>query len=192
MAQKISNPSTLKTDIEENAPVEVLPVKEVRTLLSWKAPARLFKRRDKEFWTTVLAIIFLISLILLFLKEWFLIATIFALAFVYYVLSTVPPEEIEYQLTNRGIRFEKIEYPWEALYRFWISEKWGQKILNIDGRAGFAGRLTLILGSQDEKRVTEIIGKYLLHEEALPTFFDRASEWLAQKIPLEKESKPYK
>jgi len=182
MDPKVSNSSTLKS--QESVPVEVLPVKEVKTLLTWKAPTRLFKKRDKEFWTTVLAIIFLISLILLFLKEWFLIATIFALAFVYYVLSTVSPEEIEYQLTNRGIRFAQAEYPWENFYRFWISEKWGQKILNFEGRAGFGGRLMLMLGNQDEDRVKEVISKYLLQEEASPTFFDKASGWLSKKLPI--------
>lgn len=184
MAQKISNPGTLKS--QDTVPVEVLAVKELKTLLSWKAPSRPFKKRDKEFWTTVLMIVFLVSVILLFLKEWFLIATIMAMIFVYYVLSTVPPEEIEYQLTNRGIRFIKTEYPWESLYRFWISEKWGQKVLQVEGRTGLTGRLMLMLGNQDELKVKEIMGKYLLYEEAPPTFFDKASEWLAEKISLEK------
>lgn len=184
MKKEVPNLSTLKS--KENAPVEVLPVKELKILLSWKAPSRPFKKQDREFWTTVLAIIFLISLILLFLKEWFLIATIMSLTFVYYVLSTVPPEEIEYQLTNRGIRFIKTEYPWESLYRFWISEKWGQKVLQVEGRTGLTGRLMLMLGNQDEFKVKEIMGKYLLYEEAPPTFFDKTSEWLSKKIPLEK------
>lgn len=187
MAEKVPNSSTLKED--KNLPLEVLPVKELKTLLSWRASARPFKKRDKEFWTTILAIIFLICLILLFVKEWFLIATIFALTFVYYVLSTVPPEEIDYQLTNRGIRFAKVDYPWESFYRFWISEKWGQKVLNVEGKVGFGGRLMLMLGKQGEGKVKEIMTRYLLHEEAPPTFFDQASEWLSKKIPLEKESK---
>jgi len=179
----------LKTQAEDSfeaqdKPVEVLPVKELKILLSWKAPLRPFRRRNTEFWTTVLAIIFLISLILFFLKELLLIATIFSLTFVYYVLSTVPPEEIEYQLTSRGVRFAQFEYPWENFYRFWISQKEGQKILNIEGRAGFTGRLMLMLGNQDENKVKEIIAKYLLQEEAPPTFFDQASEWLSQKLRI--------
>lgn len=184
MTKKTSQSSTLKKP--KNVPVEVLPVKEIKTFLSWRAPSRPFKKQDREFWTTVLAIVFLISLILLFVKEWLLIATIMALTFVYYVLSTVPPEEVEYRLTNRGVRFAQAEYLWESFYRFWVSEKWGQKILNLEGRAGMGGRLMLMLGNQDEGVVKEIVNKYLLYEEAPPTFFDKASEWLAKKIPINK------
>ncbi|NQU83513.1 MAG: hypothetical protein HQ536_02270, partial [Parcubacteria group bacterium] len=132
MPEKVSEPSTLKSqsfDKTQDKPVEVLASKELKTLLTWKAPCRPFKKRDREFWTTVLTIIFLISLILLFVKEWFLIATIFSLTFVYYVLSTVPPEEVEYSLTNRGVRFIENEYPWENFYRFWISKKYDQQLL---------------------------------------------------------------
>ena len=87
----------------ENSPLEVLPSKELKILYSWMAPARPFKRRDKEFWTTIIAIVILVGLILFFVKEWFLIAAIISLTFVYYVLSTVEPEEIEYKISNRGL-----------------------------------------------------------------------------------------
>ena len=163
-------------------PLEVLPVREVKTFLTWKAATRPFKKRNRDFWTTVLAIVFLISLILLFIKEWFLIAAIIALTFVYYVLSTVPPEEIEYSITNRGIRFANLEYPWESISRFWFSQKWGQDLVNFE--FGNAFRLSWVLGSQDKKEVQEVLEKFLPLEEATPTFFDRASEWLTRKFPL--------
>jgi len=102
----------------EASPVEVLPVRQMKILFSWKAPLRPFKRRDREFWTTVIAIIFLVGMILFFVKEWLLIAAMVALAFVYYVLSTVPPEEIEYRITNRGITFADKSYDWDYLWRF--------------------------------------------------------------------------
>ncbi|MBM3209158.1 hypothetical protein FJZ40_02595 [Candidatus Shapirobacteria bacterium] len=169
--------------VKEEEPLEVLPVREVKTLLSWKAPARPFKKRNREFWTTVLTIVILISLILLFVKEWFLIATIIALTFVYYVLSTVPPDDLEYTITSRGIRFAEAEYPWEVLFRFWFSKKWEQELLNFEFQNGY--RLTWVLGSQDKAEVQEVLEKFLPLEEARPTFFDRASDWIAKKFPLE-------
>jgi hypothetical protein len=168
----------------KNEPLEVLPVREIKTLLSWKAPARPFKKRDREFWTTVLAIVFLISLILLFIKEWFLIAAIIALVFVYYVLATVPPEEMDYTITSRGVRFAQTEYPWESLSRFWFGQKDGQKMVNFESRSGF--RLSLMLGKQDQAKTRAVLEKFLPLEEAEPTFFDRAADWLSAKFPLEK------
>lgn len=182
MAKKVPDTSTLKT--QKDLPLEVLPVREIRTLLTWKAPSRPFKKQDKEFWRTVLTIIFLLSVILLFFKEWFLIATIIALAFLYYVLSTVSPEEVEYRLTNQGIRIGEVNYPWEILYRFWFSKKWEQKILNVEGQVGLGGRLMLMIGKQDPEQVKKVIDKYLVHEEAPLTFFDTASGWLSKKLQI--------
>jgi len=172
-----------------NAPIEVMPVRQMKVLFSWKGPIRPFKRRDKDFWTTVLAIIFLISLILFFVKEWFLIAAIISLAFVYYVLSTVPPEEIEYRITTKGVSFAEKSYDWDFLWRFWFSDKYNDRLLNIDTRLAVPGRLSFVIKKEDEPKIKEIMEKYLLHEEAPPTFFDKASAWLAKKIPLELEEK---
>ncbi len=187
--ENLPSPQTQESQAIGSQPIEVMPVRQMKILFSWKAPIRPFKRRDKDFWTTVLAIIFLLSLILFFVKEWFLIAAIISLAFVYYVLSTVSPEEIEYRITNKGISFEEKSYDWDFLWRFWFSEKYGQKLLNIDTRLSMPGRLSLVIKKEDEPKIKEILEKYLLNEEAPLTFFDKASAWLAKKLPLELEKK---
>jgi hypothetical protein len=178
--------------LDQNSPLEVMPSKELKVLYSWFAPSRLFKRRDREFWTTVLAIVFLIGLILFFVREWFLIAAIIALTFVYYVLSTVEPEDIEYKITNRGLVYVGQTYPWENLTRFWFSEKHSQKTVNFEVREGLPGRIIFLLGKGDEKRIKEILLKYLVEDEPKPTFLDNAADWLQKKVPLESEGKENK
>lgn len=181
-----------QNNTSNNTPVEVIPSKELKVIYSWFAPSRLFKRRDREFWTTVLAIVFLIGLILFFVKEWFLIAAIIALTFVYYVLSTVQPEDMEYKITNRGLVYVGQTYPWENLVRFWFSEKYGQKIVNFELKGGLPGRIIFLLGKEDEKKIKEILLKYLVEDEPEPTFLDKASDWLQKKVPLESEGKENK
>lgn len=176
-----SQESTFKNE----APVEVLPVRQMKVLLSWKAPVRVFKKRDREFWTTVLAIAFLLGIILFFIKEWLLIVAIIALIFVYYVLSTVVPEEVEHQITNRGVRFAGKEYFWEEILSFWFSERLGQQVLNFGLRVGIPSRLELLLGQMEDKKIKEILVKYLPEETPQPSFLDKASDWLTKKIPLE-------
>jgi len=173
----------------ENSPLEVLPSKELKILYSWMAPARPFKRRDKEFWTTIIAIVILVGLILFFVKEWFLIAAIISLTFVYYVLSTVEPEEIEYKISNRGLIYAGDTYPWENISQFWFSDKYGQKIINFEARSGFPGRLIVLVGKGDESKLKELLLKYLVEEEIKPGFLDKAADWLQKKIPLEGEKK---
>lgn len=136
-----------------------------------------------------MAIIFLISLILFFVKEWLLIAAIFSLAFVYYVLSTVPPEEIEYRITTRGVSFAEKSYDWDFLWRFWFSDKYDSRLLNIDTKLSLPGRLSFVIKKEDEPKIKEIMEKYLLNEEAPLTFLDKASAWLRKRVPLELEKK---
>jgi hypothetical protein len=171
------------------SPIEVIPSKELRLLYSWEAPSRLFKKRDREFWTTVIAIVFLVGLILFFVREWFLIAAIVSLTFVYYVLSTVEPEKTNYKLTNRGLVYSGETYPWENISQFWFSEKYGQRVVNFELRSGRPGRLTLLAGEGDEPKIKEILLKYLTEEEAKPNFLEKAADWLQKKVPLESEKK---
>ena len=70
---------------------------------------------------------------------------------------------------------------------FWFSKKWKDAILHIDMTVGFPGRLMMLLGQLDEKRVKQILEKYVQYEKPEETFLDRSSEWLSKKVPLEKE-----
>lgn len=167
----------------------VVGTNELKVLYTWKAPTRPFKKRDKEFWVTVIAIVFLVGLILFFVKEWFLIAAIISLTFVYYVLSTVPPEEIECSLTNKGIRYAGQLQGWEMFFRFWFANRYGQRMVNLDMRTGLVGRLSVMVGNGEEKKIRETLLKYLVEETPKPTFMDNASDWLQKKVPLETEKK---
>lgn len=177
--------STLKNKKEE---VQLVKPEPLRNLLEWRAPVRPFKKRGKEFFSTVLTIVFLISVILLFLKEWLLIAVIIALTFVVYVMGTIPPEEVEHKITNRGIVTGGKNYRWEQLGRFWFEEKWGQKILYVEN-FGFPRALMMLLGQKTENEVKKILSEYLLQEQPEKNWLDKASSWLSQKIPLEEETK---
>lgn len=160
---------------------------ELKVLYSWKAPTRPFKKRDREFWTTVIAIVFLVALILFFVKEWFLIAAVISLTFVYYVLSTVKPEEIDCVLNNKGVFYVGQLYPWEGFFRFWFSSQYDQKMVNLDMRGGLVSRLSLMVGEGDEAKIKETLSKYLTEETPNPTLIDNAGKWLQEKVTLGSE-----
>jgi hypothetical protein len=174
------------------SPIEVIPSKELKILYRWRAPARPFKKRNREFWATILAIVFLVGLILFFVKESFLIAAIVSLTFVYYVLSTVEPEEMEYKITNRGIIYAGQTYPWENISQFWFSEKYGQRVVNFEMKGGLPGRIMILVGRGSEKEIKELLLRYLIEEEVKPNFLDKAADWLQKKVPLEAEEKSQK
>src|SRR4030043_1750648 len=118
LSQKLSDLGAKKT-------VDEGQVGEERLLYSWSAPIRPFKKRDRDYYTTIASIAFLIIVILFFLKELLLIAVVIAFAFVSYVLAAIPPENIEHQLTNRGVRTGEKLYRWGDMQRYWINEKNG-------------------------------------------------------------------
>jgi hypothetical protein len=56
----------------------------------------------------------------------------------------------------------------------------------VENLAGFPRRLTMLLGSIEEKTVKSMLSQYLLNEEPEKTWVDNASDWLSSRIPLEK------
>lgn len=175
--------STLKTQPPLEVTYKPGPTK---VLLSWQAPSRPFKKQSREYFTTLGALIFLIALILLFLKEFVFIAAILSLFFFVYVLSTVKPEEITHKITNKGILTGKKTYRYENLGRFWFSQKWGSQILNVENFLGLPTRLTLLLGEAPKEKVKKVLEEYLIMEKPEKNFIDKASSWLSKKVPLEK------
>ena len=119
------------------------------------------------------------------MKQWMLIAVIIALAFVSYVLAAVPPEEIEHEINNKGVKTGGKQYAWENLERFWFLKKWGQNMLEIETKEGFPGRLMLMLGGQKRELIAKILEKYIELDKPVPNWGDVASKWIAKKVPLE-------
>lgn len=159
------------------------PVTE-ETVLTWSAPNRPFKKRNKQFYTTVAIIVFLVSLILFFAGQFLPIAVVISVAFLAYVLSSVPPQEANYRITTFGIRVENNLYYWEELGRFWFDERYQQKMAHIEV-ARFPGRITLMLGEVQEEDLDELLSEVLPKEKPADTFFDSSAKWLQEKIPLD-------
>lgn len=158
----------------------------MKVLISWRSPSRLFKRLSREKFATIGAIVFLVAIILVFLQEWFLIAVIVSLAFFSYVLSHIQPEEIEHQITNKGISTGGKSYVWDQLLKFWFEQQDGQSVLMVDGSDRFPFRLLLLLGEKKKEDVQKILAAYLPEEKPEKTWTDRAGEWITRQIPLEK------
>jgi hypothetical protein len=158
----------------------------LKVLLEWQSPSRLFKRLSREKFATIGAIVFLVAIILIFLKEWFLIVVIVALVFFAYILASVQPEEITHQITNKGIVTGGKNYPWDQLISFWFEPKEDQEILFIDGAERFNFRLMILLGEKKNEELRKILAQYLPEEKPQKTWIDKAGEWVTRQIPLEK------
>lgn len=160
------------------------PVQKEKVLFSWKAPARPFKRRDKEFFTTVLALAFLIGLILFFVEGILPVAVVMALVFLIYVLSTVAPEEVEHNITSKGVVFAGKKYKWGELVRFWFTTRFGSELLVFES-VQVPNRVEMVIQGTDKERIKDAVEDYLVYEEAAPNFLDKAAGWFSKQVPLE-------
>lgn len=160
------------------------------SLPKWVAPSRLFKKRGKEYFSTILAIVFLLTVILFILHEWLLIVLVFTFAFFSYVLATVKPDDINHQITTKGIKIDRRYYLWSDLTEFWIENKYGYFVFHISMPLKSPGRIILLI--KDTKLKSEVLEflseKLIYHEEPQKTWAERAGDWLEQKIQLEKAS----
>lgn len=165
---------------------KIMEAGEVKTLLSWEAPSRPFRKKDRSYYTTLAIIVILLVLILLLAKEFLLIATILSLAFVAYVLAFVPPHHIQYRISTQGVTVSEDFYFWHFLDAFWFKEKDGHRILIIQTRFRFPGQLMLVLGPHDEEKVKKIVARFLPFVEVpYKSWMEKWSEGLQRNFPLE-------
>lgn len=170
--------STLKE--EKAKDTEVLE----KDLLTWTAPVRPFKRRSRDFYVTLITIAAILGIILFFIEGALPVILIASLVFLFYIVSTVEPELTEYKITNLGIKIGNQRTSWNLMSRFWFLTKMGSEILAIE-TFSFPGRLEIVINPELKEQIAKFVSRYLLHEEVSPSFIDKASGWLAQRMPEE-------
>lgn len=165
------------------------PLDEEKDLVSWKAAERPHKVRGREFYSTSGAFVILLSIISLFFREFLLMLTIWAFAFVTYVMSKTPPGDTVHAITTRGIKTGQRKFFWGELFRFWFDTRWGKTVLFIDTLRAFPRRLMFIVPDASKEKIKSILVTRIPYDKPEETAVERATRWLQEKVPLEEESK---
>jgi len=155
---------------------------EEKVLLTWNTVARPFKRRSREFYVSLLSIVGLLGAILFFIEGLMPIILMGALVFLFYVLSTVAPDNVDYKITTYGVRFAGKLTEWNKLGRFWFVNRLGSDLLIFE-MFSLPGRLELVIPADMKKKAEDILKKYLVHEEVPPGVLDKAANWASKKLP---------
>jgi len=153
-----------------------------KLLFSWTAPARPFKRRDMDFWKTIIIITIIVGLILFFAEGFMPVILIISVIFLYYILSTVEPESIDYKITTKGLKMADKLNPWDNLGRFWFTKRFNDQLVVFEAYT-FGGRLEVVIKPDDKEKIKSVLSKYLLHEEAPLSTIDKATNWFTKKLP---------
>jgi hypothetical protein len=176
--------STLKEPVVAESEDEARPVvvrrEAERDLLVWTAPGRPFKRINREFYVTVIAIASIVGLVLFLVEGWMPVILIVSLVFLFYVMNTVEPENIEYKITNRGIKVSGKLTGWNYLVRYWFSRRFDSELLVFESLL-LPGRIEFVIKVEDKEKIKRALSPYLTEEEAPPSYLDKASNWFAKK-----------
>jgi hypothetical protein len=160
-------------------------INEEKVLFQWMAPERAFQKRDRDYWITVVAILALVAMILFLIKEFFLIMALLSVLFLYYVLSTTPPEIVENKITNRGVYFGSKRYDWGMLERFWIGKSLKMEMIYFETALKFPRQISLVINPGDGEAIKKIVAKRLPLLDYSPTFVDKMTKWVGERLPLE-------
>jgi len=175
--------SKSETSTLNNEPQAVVVRREpVRDLVVWTAPARPFRRRDRQFYVTTFAIAGIISLVLFFAEGIMPVLLIISLVFLYYVLSTVEPEKVEYKVTSKGIKIAGKDSSWNLMTSFWFSKRFDSELMVI-ATAAIPGRIELVITPEIKERLKKEVSAYIPYEEIPASGIDRLTNWVAEKLP---------
>ncbi len=165
---------------------KMMETEEIKTLLSWQAPARPFRKKNRSYYTTIAIIVTLVILILFLFNEFLLIATLLALTFVTYVLAFVPPTRVDYRISTQGVTIGEDFYFWHFLDSFWFKEKEKHQVLHIQTRLRFPAQLMLVLEDIDEEKIKKLLSRFLpFFEVPFKSWMEKWSDGLQKNFPLE-------
>jgi hypothetical protein len=153
-----------------------------KSLVSWVSPSRPFKRRSKDFYTTVIVVSALVGLVLFLVEGFMPILLLISLVFLFYVMSTIEPDNINYEITNLGIKIAGKRTGWKDMGRFWYTKRFGSELLIIE-TANLVGRMEIMVKPELKEQITKIISQHLLHEQVPPSFLDKLATWSSRFFP---------
>lgn len=184
-AQEQNQPEKTESFENESQP----SMHEVKTLLSWHAPGRPFKKKSKEYYLTSLLIMLLVEIILFLFSQYPLMIVVLSFVFVAFALASVPPHDFRYKITTEGIMVEDQFFLWQELYDFYFKKRNGIDVLHIRTQAFIPGELTITLGDMNREHVKSILLSFLPFREFIkPTFMEKSADWLSRNFPLERTS----
>lgn len=163
-------------------------------IYTWSAPLRAYKKRTNGVMRFYLALSLLLSVIVFFFGEKVLVLPIWAIMFLFYVLTVTPPHEIEHRITQFGVETVGNTFRWEILSHFYFIKKFDYEILILVAIAPFSNHLYLVIKEEKTKEdLIRILSKHLIYQEyPRKTFTDKIGDWLTQLMPQSFEPKKNK
>ena len=160
-----------------------------QVVFSWKAPLRPYKKRSNLVLRFYLAVALLLSLIVFFFGDKILLIPIWAVLFLFYVLTITPPPEVENKITKFGIETADVTLRWETLSHFYFFQRFGFFVVTLVGRAPYFYHAYLVIPTDEvKKQLFVVLSEHIIYQEKPQrSFTDKAIDWLSKLIPEDEE-----
>lgn len=152
-----------------------------RDLVTWTAPGRPFKRYSRRFYVKIFSIVGIVSIIVFIAEGVMPVVLLVSFIFLFYVLSTVPPDDVEHKITNKGVKVAGKETGWQNMLRFWFLSKSGSDVLVFE-TTSLPGRMELVINPEIKDRLKKEVSAYVPYEEIRPSLLDRFVDFLAKRL----------
>lgn len=157
---------------------------EEKVLMVWEAVERPFEKKGKEFFSTVVVLALLISIILYFIEGVMPVLVVWAIVFMVWAVYRTEPGRVKNAVTNKGLMSGESFYAWEMMESFWFERKGGQSLLRVLLNR-FPGQIILVCGKEEEEGVEALMKKYVRKHKPEDGWSDRVVKWMKRKMPLE-------
>ncbi len=161
--------------------------KNPQIIYSWKAPLRAYKKRSAGVLRFYVALSLLLSLIVFFFGDKILVLPIWAVMFLFYVLTITPPPIVENRITKFGIETTGNTYRFDLLSHFYFIKRYDYHVLVIVSRPPYFYHIYLVIKDEETmNNLIKILSEHLIYQEhPHKTFTDKLTEWLTKLMPDE-------
>ncbi len=155
-----------------------------KELLEFEAYDRPHKVWTKEFYSSVIVIAFLVSIIMYFIEGLMPVVVIWALVFMLWAMAKTEPKMIKTALTSWGLKSTEKTYRYEEMTNFWFETKWGTRLMRIN-LSIVPWHLVVVIDPKKEDEIKNLMLEKVIYQEPAVTWVDRALKWAGEKMPLE-------
>ncbi len=137
--------------------------KPIFSVYKWVSPERVFEPKDKKWYLIVSSISMFIIVLSLLTENYGLVVAIVALIVLLYALNSVPAQNVNHEITNKGISLNSVLYTWKKISKFWISTRGEHTYLNtiIEEKENQEEQLITYLGNADVKKIVSYLSQYV-------------------------------
>jgi len=164
-------------------PEEDFPIEKEKIFVEWSARTRPFKRRSRETYVQLISVAALFGLILFLIDGVMPVILIAAAVFLFYVFSTVEPDNVGYQITTYGIRIGGHLRDWGELGRYWFVHRSDHDMLAIETHNA-PWKIEIVIDPKIKQEIEDNVSKYLHKHESPTTYIDKATGWVSGRLKL--------